>query len=82
MTLLIGAEVAALHWLTAKELRQRFAELFGQPARTGNKTWAVRSRPCLLMAASRIAIARSTAQSIRGGQSACWRRRRSPSPTR
>ncbi len=42
MTLLIGAEVAALRRLTAKELRQRFAELFGQPTRTGNKTWLIR----------------------------------------
>ena len=42
MPLLIGAEVAALRRLTAKELRQRFAELFGQPTRTGNKTWLIR----------------------------------------
>ena len=42
MTLLIGAEVAALRRLTANELRQRFAELFGQPTRTGNKTWLIR----------------------------------------
>jgi Protein of unknown function (DUF2924) len=42
MTLLIGAEVAALRRLTAKELRARFADLFGQPTRTGNKTWLIR----------------------------------------
>jgi hypothetical protein len=42
MTLLIGAEVAALRQLSAKELRQRFAELFGQPTHTGNKTWLIR----------------------------------------
>src|SRR5438270_12473175 len=42
MTLLIGAEVVALRRLTAKELRQRFAELFGQPARSGNKIWLIR----------------------------------------
>jgi hypothetical protein len=42
MTLLIGAEVAALRQLSAKELRQRFAELFGQPTNTGNKTWLIR----------------------------------------
>jgi hypothetical protein len=42
MTLLIGAEVAALRRLTAKELRQRFAELFGQPTRATNKTWLIR----------------------------------------
>ncbi len=42
MTLLIGAEVAALRRLNAKELRQRFAELFGQPTHTGNKTWLIR----------------------------------------
>jgi hypothetical protein len=42
MTLLIGAEVAALRTRTAKELRQRFADLFGLPARSGNKTWLIR----------------------------------------
>src|SRR5207249_4312030 len=42
MTLLIGAEVAALRRMTAKELCQRFAELFGQPARSGNKIWLIR----------------------------------------
>jgi hypothetical protein len=42
MTLLIGAEVAALRRLTATELRARFAELFGQPTRTANKTWLIR----------------------------------------
>jgi hypothetical protein len=42
MTLLIGAEVAALRQLNAKELRQRYAELFGQSTHTGNKTWLIR----------------------------------------
>jgi DUF2924 family protein len=42
MTLLIGAEVATLRRLTAKELRQRFAELFGQPTRAANKSWLIR----------------------------------------
>ncbi len=42
MTLLIGAEVAALRQLNARELRRRFAELFGQPTHTGNKTWLIR----------------------------------------
>jgi hypothetical protein len=42
MPLLIGAEVAALRQQTAKELRQRFAELFGQLTHTGNRTWLVR----------------------------------------
>jgi DUF2924 family protein len=42
MSLLIGAEVAALRRLTAAELRRRFAELFGQPTHTGNKTWLIR----------------------------------------
>jgi Protein of unknown function (DUF2924) len=42
MTLMIGAEVAGLRRLTARELRERFAELFGQPTHTGNKTWLIR----------------------------------------
>jgi hypothetical protein len=42
MTLLIGAEVAALWHLTAAELRRRYAELFGQATRATNKTWLVR----------------------------------------
>jgi hypothetical protein len=42
MALLIGAEVDALRSLNAKELRERFAELFGQPTHTGNRTWLIR----------------------------------------
>jgi hypothetical protein len=42
MTLLIGAEVASLRSLSAWELRRRYAELFGQPTHTGNKTWLIR----------------------------------------
>lgn len=42
MTLLIGAEVAALRRLTAAELRRRFAELFGEPTHATNKTWLIR----------------------------------------
>jgi hypothetical protein len=42
MTLLIGAEVAALRRRTVRELRDRFTELFGQPARSGNKIWLIR----------------------------------------
>jgi hypothetical protein len=35
-------ELAALTRLSANELRGKYAELFGEPTRTGNKTWLVR----------------------------------------
>jgi hypothetical protein len=35
-------ELAALTRLGASELRAKYAELFGEPTRTGNKTWLVR----------------------------------------
>jgi len=35
-------ELAALTRLGVSELRTRYAELFGEPTRTGNKTWLVR----------------------------------------
>jgi hypothetical protein len=35
-------ELAALTRLGASALRARYAELFGEPTRTGNKTWLVR----------------------------------------
>jgi hypothetical protein len=38
----VGKEVAALQRMTVKELRGRYAELFGEEARTGNKAWLVK----------------------------------------
>jgi hypothetical protein len=35
-------ELAALPQLTVSELRQRYADVFGEPTRAGNKTWLVR----------------------------------------
>jgi hypothetical protein len=35
-------ELAALTRLTVGELRSKYAELFGEPTQTGNKTWLVR----------------------------------------
>ena len=42
MTLNIGKEVAALQRMTVGELRERYAELFGESTRTCNKTWLIR----------------------------------------
>ena len=42
MTTMIATEVAALRQFTTKELRCRFAELFGQPTLATNKTWLIR----------------------------------------
>src|SRR5262249_12625137 len=38
----LADELAALGRLTIAGLRSRYAELFGEPTRTGNKTWLVR----------------------------------------
>jgi hypothetical protein len=35
-------ELAALPTLSAAQLRQRYAEVFGEPSNTGNKTWLVK----------------------------------------
>jgi hypothetical protein len=35
-------ELAALTRLGVSELRAKYAELFGEPTRTGNKTWLIR----------------------------------------
>ncbi len=35
----IGKEVAALRRMTVRELRSRYAEVFGEETRTGNKPW-------------------------------------------
>jgi len=35
-------ELAALTHMGVSELRSKYAELFGEPTRTGNKTWLVR----------------------------------------
>ena len=38
----IANEVAALQRLSAGQLRQRFAEVFGEATRAGNKIWLVK----------------------------------------
>ena len=42
MTLDLARESAALRRLSITELRQRFAELFGEPTRTGNRVWLIK----------------------------------------
>jgi hypothetical protein len=42
MPLDVGHELTALRNLTIGELRHKYAELFGEPTRTGNKVWLVR----------------------------------------
>jgi len=42
MQLNVGKEVAALQRMTVKELRSKYAEVFGDETRTGNKTWLVK----------------------------------------
>ena len=37
MSINLGKEVAALQRMTVKELRARYAEVFGDETRTGNK---------------------------------------------
>jgi hypothetical protein len=38
----VGKELAALARLGAADLRHRYAEVFGEPTRTGNKAWLVK----------------------------------------
>jgi len=42
MSLNVGKEVAALQRMTVKQLRVRYAEVFGDETRTGNKAWLVK----------------------------------------
>lgn len=42
MVLNVGKEVAALRRMTVRELRIRYAEVFGEPTKTGNKAWLVK----------------------------------------
>ncbi|MEX0586324.1 MAG: DUF2924 domain-containing protein [Pirellulales bacterium] len=42
MNLNIGKEVAALQRMTVRELRTRYAEVFGEETRAGNKPWLVK----------------------------------------
>ncbi|GIW90166.1 MAG: hypothetical protein KatS3mg109_0598 [Pirellulaceae bacterium] len=42
MQLNVGKEVAALQRMTAKQLRQRYAELFGEETHANNKAWLVK----------------------------------------
>jgi hypothetical protein len=42
MKLNVGKEVAALQRMTVRELRTRYAEVFGEATRAGNKAWLVK----------------------------------------
>jgi Protein of unknown function (DUF2924) len=42
MQLNVQKEVSALKRLTIKDLRAKYAELFGDQTRTGNRTWLLR----------------------------------------
>ncbi len=39
MSLNVGKEVAALQRMTVRELRTRYADVFGKETRAGNKPW-------------------------------------------
>lgn len=42
MALNVGKEIAALQRMTVRELRTRYAEVFGEETRAGNKPWLVK----------------------------------------
>jgi hypothetical protein len=42
MVLNVGKEVAALQRMTVRDLRTRYAEVFGEETRAGNKPWLVK----------------------------------------
>jgi hypothetical protein len=42
MNMNVGKEVAALNRMGVQELRGRYAELFGETTRTGNKAWLIK----------------------------------------
>src|SRR5947209_2857059 len=42
MNLNVGKELASLQRLSVKELRDRYAEAFGETTNTGNKTWLIK----------------------------------------
>jgi DUF2924 family protein len=42
MNLNVGKEVAALQRMTVRDLRTRYAQVFGEETRAGNKPWLVK----------------------------------------
>src|SRR5271163_4996391 len=42
MNINVGKEVAAMQRMTMKELRARYAEVFGEPTNANNKAWLVK----------------------------------------
>lgn len=42
MSIDVAAELAALQQMTVKELKQRYAEVVGEAARSGNKAWLIK----------------------------------------
>ena len=46
MNALLADELATLGQLTVSRLRARYAELFGEETRVGNKLWLIRRLAC------------------------------------
>src|SRR5260370_35342881 len=42
MTVNVGREVAAMERMTTKQLRERYAEVFGEATAANNKTWLMK----------------------------------------
>ena len=49
----LAREVAALQRMTVKQLREKYAEVFGETTATGNRTWLVRRVTWRLQASPR-----------------------------
>jgi hypothetical protein len=65
-------EVAALQGLSAGQLRQRFAELFGEATQASNRTWLIKRIAWRMQA---------LASNAAGGGNSCRRKPPWPAPT-
>jgi hypothetical protein len=74
MSELLDPSLAALRQLNVAQLQARYADLFGEPTRTGNKTWLIKRIAWSNSAQTRTWLPPdSTARSMRVSSAVNWR---------
>jgi len=61
----IEKDLAALRHMTPKQLRQRYAELYGEPSRSGNRQWLIRRCAWRIQALAEGGLAERSERSVR-----------------
>ncbi|HHQ14008.1 MAG TPA: DUF2924 domain-containing protein [Chromatiales bacterium] len=81
MEQLIERELVALQDMTPAQLRERYAELYGEPSRSGNKQWLIRRCAWRIQALAEGGLSQRVLRPITAESSRAVQRRRRNGPT-